>query len=120
MKTTTYAAAMITLLLFAACSKDQLQHIGFNSTFDQQSTGLSIMHLKQDVAFVRLEGTIRIDEGSVRIELLNPDGNAIFSTVLQAPDEVYINRNFGATKGYWHFKYQSLGGRGKINLHLNQ
>ena len=66
-----------------------------------------------------LSGYVRLSEGQLDIIMVNPDGVAVFSKSLVAPDEVHVNESIEVSRGNWKLEYISREGRGYIDLHLS-
>jgi len=110
---------MTIIVLMISCEKGPYINFGFDSTINRNSNGLVIADISDNVEKIYLNGFIRLEEGEVELNLVNPNGVAIFSKTLVAPIEFEINEPFDATKGYWKLKYKSNEGIGEIDLHLH-
>ena len=83
------------------------------------SQGLSIMAVNKVVVSVYLFGNVGIDEGEIEVELIDPDGFAVYTVKLCNQEDLQVNKTFSAVPGFWKLKYKSFDGTGVINLHLN-
>ncbi len=102
-----------------ACEKEPRIYFGFDSPIDKNSKGLVIADISQNVEKIYLKGFIGLAQGEVEINLVNPNGFAVYSKTIIAPVEVEINETFNASNGYWRLKYKSHEGIGEIDLHLH-
>ena len=110
---------MTFIFLLISCEKEPYINFGFDSTIHENSNGLVIADISPNTEFIYLNGFISITKGEVEIHLLNPNGIAVFSKTIVAPNQMNINETFEATKGYWKLKYKSNKGLGEIDLHLH-
>lgn len=106
------------ILTLSSCRKDDTSSVGFRSEFVVNSKGLTLMEAKNNVEFLTLIGKIELKKGRIEVKLLGPDEFAVYSTEVEKPGIIQINRTFRATKGFWKLSYQSLEGEGTIDLHL--
>ena len=72
-KTTTLIAINMILALFWSCEKEPFIRFGFDSQFNKDSRGLSIMAVKNDSGSINLQGTVKVDIGELIVELTDPD-----------------------------------------------
>ncbi len=101
------------------CQKEPVIRFGFDADFGENSRGLSIMIVDSTSRVVSLKGEIVAMEGQVLVELISPQGEAVFTSLLPAPENLYVNESFPAVPGNWKLRYQSMEGTGLITLHLN-
>jgi hypothetical protein len=106
------------ILAAGACKKETISCIGFSSEFLANSKGLTLMEVKNNVEFLTLIGKIEIKKGSIEVKLLNPDEFAVYTSEVESPGIIHINRTFRSTTGFWKLSYQSIEGEGTIDLHL--
>jgi len=107
------------LLLAFSCEKEPMIRFGFDSQFNKDSFGLTIMNVNRNAELVILEGEITVNEGEVQVELINPEGLKVFSSGIAAPDKVEISEVYTSQSGNWKLKYQSIHGVGSICLHMS-
>lgn len=107
------------LLLASSCQKEPFNRFGFDTDFEKYSTGLSIMHVGNRVDAISLAGEVFVVEGEVLIELIDPLGEAVFSTRITSPQILHVDESFQTIPGNWNLKYRSIRGEGTIILHLN-
>lgn len=119
MKTLLVTLIGISLILMSSCERDHSIRFGFDSQFDKNSTGLSIMAVNNAASSVYLYGTVEIEQGEIEVELLDPDGLVVYTIKLHNQENLQVNRTFTALPGFWKLKYKSYDGIGNINLHLN-
>lgn len=119
MKTLLVTLIGISLILMSSCERDHSIRFGFDSQFDKNSTGLSIMAVNNAASSVYLYGTVEIEQGEIEVELLDPDGLVVYTIKLHNQENLQVNRTFTALPGFWKLKYKSYDGKGNINLHLN-
>ncbi len=113
------AATMLMLLVYS-CEKEPMIRFGFDSQFNKDSFGLTIMNVNRNTELVILEGEITVYEGEAQVDLINPEGVKVFSTSIKAPDKVEISKAYLSQSGNWKLKYQSIQGVGTICLHMNR
>lgn len=106
------------ILFLSSCRKEEVSRVGFSSEFGTSSKGLTLMEVKNNVEFLTLIGKIEIKKGSIEVKLLNPDEFAVYTTEIESPGIIHINRTFRSTTGFWKLSYQSIEGEGTIDLHL--
>jgi hypothetical protein len=119
MKSILVALIGISLILTSSCERHPAIRFGFDSQFDKNSNGLSIMAVNKAASSVYLYGNIEIDEGEIEVELLDPDGFVVYTIELHNQENLQVNKAFTALPGFWKLKYKSYDGKGNINLHLN-
>jgi hypothetical protein len=107
------------LLLCTSCYKEFETRFGFDSEFNQDSHGITIMYVNNPYSLVKLEGEININKGEVRVDLINPVGISVYSARITSPEKLYITEAFGSIPGNWKLKYHSYEGTGIIRLHMN-
>lgn len=118
MKNYIFQVGIFLLILAAACEKEPLIRFGFSTEFSENSNGLSIMKVTSDVDVVKLSGGIQMHQGRIIVELLNPDGEIIYTRQFDSCSSYAIHETFDAKKGYWKLQYKSIGGTGKLSIHL--
>ena len=106
------------LVLFALCEKEPYINLGFDAPIEKNSDGLVIAHISHNDEKIYLTGVISLLEGEVLVNLINPDGLAVYSKTVSAPIELQINERFESMHGSWKLKYESNKGIGTIDLHL--
>jgi hypothetical protein len=106
------------MVVFSSCEKVQLTRIGFNTNFDHHSRGLTMADIGWQAESLYLMGTLIVDQGDVKVELINPDGYIVYTQYFHAPGKYDVNETFKAEHGYWKLRYSSLEGKGQIILHL--
>lgn len=119
MKSTVILIYTTFLVIFASCEKESYINFGFDTPINSDSKGMLVVDISQSYEGIFLSGYIRLSEGEVEIILMNPNGVAVFSKSLIAPDELHVNETFEATRGYWKLEYTSSYGKGYIDLHIS-
>jgi hypothetical protein len=107
------------LLLASSCQKEPIIHFGFDTDFEKNSRGLTIMNVTNSTEAITLTGEVFVTEGEILIELVAPSGETVFSSLVIAPQILHVNESFKAISGNWKLKYNSIEGDGSIILHLN-
>lgn len=108
----------IILFLVFACEMKPVVRFGFETEFEKNSHGISIMHVNNKSHMVSLNGDIVAKEGEVKVELTNPAGDTLFTCHLISPENLRVNESFQAVSENWKLKYRSIGGTGSLVLHL--
>jgi len=119
MKTNILIIITLIMVTFASCEDEPYIHFGFDSPVTRDSKGTVVVDISQSYERIFLSGYISLSEGEVEVILMNPNGVALFSKTLVAPDELHVNKSFEATRGYWKLKYTSRSGEGYIDLHIS-
>jgi hypothetical protein len=114
-----FSIFILLLLSASSCYRDFETRFGFDSQFDRDSHGLTIMNVNSHADMVILEGEVNVSEGEVVVELINPVGLSVFSTRISSPEKLYISRSYGCVAGNWKLEYESINGKGTIHLHMN-
>lgn len=110
--------AIILLLLASSCQKEPMIRFGFDTDFDKNSRGLTIMTVNNSTEAITLRGDVFAAEGEVLIELVDPLGKTAFSSQVISPNILYVDESYQSISGNWKLKYKSLDGEGSIDLHL--
>lgn len=124
MKNTIFLLAVSTLLT-VSCTKywnydvEEIEY-GFNTEFHDYSKEFILMDVNNDNAVIQLKGNVELYNGSIEIEVIQPDGTAVFEKIMDNKSKLELEKVFPAQRGYWKLKYQSSNGKGFINLHLKQ
>lgn len=120
MKTVNFIVLCVVQLVSFSCQDHHFENsFGFSTTYNQNSTGLTIMDVKQSAQFVYLKGIVSANTGE--LEVLLTDGNGIiqYQNLIKSEDSIVtINEKLTATSGYWKLRYKSNQAVGSINLHL--
>ncbi len=119
MKTNIILILALVVAVFASCEKKPYMHFGFDSPVNEDSKGMVIVNISQSYDRVLLSGYIRLSEGAVEVILMNPNGVAVFSKTVVAPDELHVNETIETTRGFWKLEYSSRNGKGYIDLHIS-
>jgi hypothetical protein len=112
-------AALMILLLASSCQREYEIRYGFDSQFNKDSYGLTIMNVNRSSQLVTLEGEISVSEGEFQVDLINPEGIKEFSAIIIGQNKIDVSEAYTTKTGNWKLKYQSLNGVGTINLHMN-
>lgn len=120
MKRISLILIIFSLLIFSSCQKESISRTGFNTLFNKDSNGLTLLFINSHIDSIHLEGRVRIDEGQLDIKLINPKGNEVYSMNFQANINVEIDKHFKAESGFWKLKYISRDGIGAIDLHIRE
>lgn len=118
MKKINIIICLIFIVLLVSCKKEPSINFGFDSPINKNSDGLIIADISHNVQNFCLNGFISIAEGEVELNLINPNGVAVYSKTIVGPIELNIDEIFEAKPGYWKLKYFSREGVGEIDLHL--
>ena len=108
----------VCMALFNSCEKRPLESHGFNSEITDNSTGLNVFHVDQYVDEIYMVGSVKLSQGAVVIQLINPDGDYIHLDTVNAPENFSVDRYFNSTSGYWKLRYESIDAEGEIDLHV--
>jgi hypothetical protein len=103
-----------------SCIKEPFIDFGFDSPINKNSNGLVIADISHHIKNICLNGVISLEEGEVEVNLVNPNGVAVYSKTIFAPTELIVCESFNANPGYWKLKYVSRAGVGQIDLHLQK
>ena len=106
-------------IIFTSCCPDPITNVGFRSDFGYDSVGLSMMSVPNEVVVLRLNGTINVETGGVEVKLINPHGELAYFCTMENPGIVEINELYDGIPGIWRLQYNSIDGKGNINLHVN-
>lgn len=107
------------LLVASSCQKEPFVRFGFDTDFEKNSTGLSIMHVGSRTNMVSLSGEVFVVEGEILIELIDPSGDIVYSSHVVSPCILHVDESFRTIPGNWYLKYRSIKGEGTIILHLD-
>ncbi len=107
------------LTLLGSCEKIEIRNFGFDTDFERNSTGLTMMDVASHINTLRLDGDISVDSGEVKVELIDPDGYLIYEAYFHAPGDYYVNETIKASRGIWKLRYSSIDGTGNLDLHLS-
>jgi hypothetical protein len=110
-------AAVITFL--NSCESIPTDRYGFDLPVEPRSGGINTVEVDFTVSVIRLTGNIVASDGALYAEVLSPSGAVVFSTVVEAPDEVKIDKYLQVEEGEWRMRYFSLNGTGYMLLHLH-
>lgn len=106
------------LLMVTSCEKDPLIRFGFDTAFDRDSQGTSIMDAGNRSQMIAMTGDIMVTEGTVLVELIDPAGEIVFTRHFTSPGNYSVDESFQAAPGYWKLKYKSIEGAGTLTLDL--
>lgn len=118
MKTLMLQVVFVLFIVFASCQKEPIIRFGFETEFGKDSKGLSMMNVVSSAKSITLTGEILLEEGAVLMQLINPEGEEVFTRERFMPGNLRINEFFPATEGIWKLKYQSIEGKGSIRVHV--
>jgi hypothetical protein len=107
------------LTILGSCEKIEIRNFGFDTDFEKNSTGLTMMDVASHVNTLRLVGDITVDSGDIKVELIDPDGYLIYEAYFHAPGDYLVYESFKANRGIWKLRYSSLEGNGSLDLHLS-
>ena len=116
---TAFNSILTVLLLASSCQKEPLIRFGFDTDFEKNSEGLTIMTVNNSPETITLTGEVFVTEGEVLIELIAPSGEIVFSSLVTSPKIQHVNESYQTISGNWKLKYKSLEGDGSIILHLD-
>lgn len=109
---------MISLFLFCSCQKDSNIRFGFDTNFEKDTIGITIMNVDHTAKFITLAGEVIVDEGEVLVELIDPNGKLVFSEQFDSSIIGEVNDTISAIPGNWRLKYKSIKGIGLLKMHL--
>ena len=115
---TAFNSILTVLLLASSCQKEPMIRFGFDTDFDKNSQGLTIMTVNHSAEAISLTGEVFVTEGKVLIELIAPSGEIAFSSKVISPNNLFVNESYQTISGNWKLKYKSLDGVGSMDLHL--
>lgn len=110
---------LVVLLFLCYCESETYNRYGFDCTFEQNSTGITLMGVNSKAGTIILQGEVYMDKGEIKVEFLNPDGYIVYTQNFFAPGNYFINETFKATHGTWKLRYTSIAGTGTIDLHAS-
>lgn len=119
MKRLIITTIVLGIFTISSCKKADFSKIGFQSQFEKNSSGTCLMRAHADAGGIILEGKIRVDEGDILTELIQPDGKVVYSVRHFAPAVLTVDTVFDAKSGIWKLKYKSNEAKGHINLHMS-
>ncbi len=109
----------IILILTISCNDKLITQTGFKATFNENSSGISIIEIKQEMQKVYLNGNVTVNSGELEIQVFDGNDDICYQRLISNSDSVItINENIQGHCGYWKLKYKSYNARGEINLHL--
>jgi len=109
---------VICLLLSVSCRKDNSLRFGFYCPIEKNSSGLSLMAVNRSADFIRLNGSISLQEGEANFTLTDPQGVVVLAKRVKSGECLQINEIFDATHGIWKLEYKSRQGIGLMDLHM--
>ena len=118
MKKSIIAFIIICSTVLSACYYDNNVRIGFDSDFNENSNGLSILAADRYTEMLTLAGSVTAQTGSVEVIITDPNGNIAWTKTFTAPCDEDIFTDIESMHGYWKFNYISHDGTGHIDLHL--
>jgi hypothetical protein len=120
MKTIYFIVLCAVQLAFISCQDHHFNNsFGFNTAYNQNSNGITIMDVKQSAQFVYLIGTVTANSGELEVILTDGKGVIQYQKVINGDDgNATINEKLTASPGYWKLRYISNQAVGTIDLHL--
>lgn len=109
---------VIGLVFLNSCEKHSYVSFGFKSEITKNSTGLDVFHVSRYVDDIYMVGSVQLSEGSVVVQLIDPDGDFAHLDTVRAPESFSVNRYYNSKSGYWKLKYESIDAVGEIDLHV--
>ena len=106
-------------VIFTSCCPDSITNVGFRSDFGYDSVGLTMMSVPNEGVLLRLNGTINVETGGVEVKLINPHGELAYFCTMENPGMVQIDEIYRGIPGIWRLQYNSIDGKGHIDLHVN-
>lgn len=121
MKTVYFTLLCVLQLVIPSCHDYHFENrFGFNTTYNQNASGLCIMEVKPTANFVCLEGTVTADSGELEITLTDGKNMIQYQKQIKSDNSIFtINEKIIASPGYWKLRYKSNQAVGSIDLHLN-
>jgi hypothetical protein len=110
---------ILSFAMLSSCVKEVYNRYGFDSDFEKNSSGLTMMSIGSKVASIRLSGNVYMDSGQLSVEFIDPDGYIVYTQNFFSPGSYYITETFKASHGIWRLRYTSLEGCGSIDLHAD-
>lgn len=101
-----------------SCESISTDRYGFDLPVGPRSGGINTVEVDFTVSVIRLTGNIIASDGALYAEIISPSGAVVFSAVVEAPDEVQIDKYIQVEEGEWRMRYFSLNGTGYMRLHL--
>ena len=106
-------------IIFPSCKDHFETNYGFNTAYNERSSGLTIMSVEQNADYIYLEGSVTTKNGELEITLTDGNGDVEYQRLISSSDStLIINEKFRVSPGYWTLKYKSHNAQGTIDLHL--
>ena len=108
----------VIMTVMSSCERTTSDRYGFDLPVGPRSGGINTVEVDFTVSVIRLTGNIIAWDGALYAEIISPSGAVVFSAVVEAPDEVQIDKYIQVEEGEWRMRYFSLNGTGYMRLHL--
>jgi hypothetical protein len=109
----------VILILSTSCNDTLITQTGFKATFNENSSGISIIEIKQEMQKVYLNGKVTVNSGELEIQVFDGNDDICYQRLISNSDTVItINEIIQGNSGYWKLKYKSYNAHGEINLRL--
>ena len=105
------------MLVWSSCDKENINRCGFDADFGVHSSGLTMMSVNSNAISIRLQGSVFMHSGEMKLEFINPEGYIVYTQNFCAPGNFFINETCKASHGIWKLRYTSIEGTGSIELH---
>ncbi len=109
----------VAMTVLYACEPVAADRFGFDLPVGPGSAGNNTVTVDFTVSTIHLTGRISASEGTLFAEVMSPSGAVVFTTNVEAPGEVRIDRYIPVEDGDWKMRYLSLNGTGYIRMQLN-
>ena len=109
----------VIMTVMSSCERTTSDRYGFDLPVGPRSGGINTVEVDFTVSAIRLTGNIIASDGALYAEVISPSGAVVFSTSVEAPDEMQIDRYLRFEEGEWRMRYFSLNGTGYMRLHLH-
>jgi hypothetical protein len=109
----------VAMTALSACESPTPDRYGFDLPVGPRSGGINTIAVDFTVNAIRITGSIIVSDGALIAEVMSPSGAVVFTTSVEAPGEVKIDKFLPVEEGEWRMRYFSLNGTGFIHLHLS-
>jgi hypothetical protein len=122
MKKAMYILISLVLLIgVESCTpKSVIENVGFDTDLTEESRGITIIHISQWDDAIKLQGEVFLDEGTLELEFLNPDGELVYTINASASEEISVDEIYPAEVGFWKLRYSSPDAKGYLRMHMTK
>jgi hypothetical protein len=100
--------------------KYEIEKIGFDTDLTEEGRGVTLIHISQWDDAIKLQGEVFVEEGSLELELLNPDGELVYTVNTTAPQEINVDEIYPAEAGFWKLRFSSPNAQGYLRMHMTK